>query len=53
MNKYKTNDSPDNSPEKNSAWNEYARFHDRFVEQLSYSNEESFHKTNVWDYAYV
>ncbi|MGN0308510.1 MAG: hypothetical protein ACI4DN_09870 [Lachnospiraceae bacterium] len=46
-------DENDYPEENNSAWNEYARFHDRFVEQLSYSTKEGFCKTNVWDYAYV
>ena len=53
MTAYTPEQKTDYPEENNSAWNEYARFHDRFVEQLSYSNEENFHKTNLWDYAYV
>ncbi len=53
MNKHKNNDTPDNPPEESSAWNEYARFHDRFIEQLSYDRPESCYKANIWEYCYL
>ncbi len=53
MNKHQTNDNPDTPHEKNSAWSEYARFHDKFIELLSYDSQGSFQKTNVWDYCYL
>lgn len=36
-----------------TTWNEYSRYHDYFVELLSYNRKHNFSTSNVWEFAYV